>query len=357
MDYLNIRNFGAKGDGHSDDTAALIAAMETASKENGTVYFPAGHYCIHPVKVPSHITLLGNSSWGYSGGRTDETGRHYDPGFLGNTVITALSGDAIALLDMDGCMGTRIVGLSFDGQKLGTCMHGAYSHHRGNEQNICFEDCRFTRFTGSGLRLDAVWVFAVRRCLIFDNGQHGLDIDNGYDGWVIDNQITINQKRGVNAGPGMVCYTANRIEWNKEGGILCNDTQNVNITGNSFDHNFGPAIHFINSRGSAVTGNMSRNDGNGRTGEQSCGFLIEDSQGIALTGNTIWCWQNREKSESGHIADGSPWYGIVTKNLTDCVISQNALHNCASKEIVHDCGGHLRTVISNNMGCTFPFEF
>ena len=90
MYYLNIRDFGAKGDGQTDDTAALLAAMEAATKEYGTVYFPAGNYCIHPVKVPSHITLLGNSSWGYSGGRTDEAGNHYDPGYLGNTVLTAL---------------------------------------------------------------------------------------------------------------------------------------------------------------------------------------------------------------------------------------------------------------------------
>ena len=352
MSYLNIRDFGAKGDGKTDDTAALLAAMEQATQENGTVYFPMGNYMIHPVKVPSHITLMGNSSWGYSD-RPDETGAPADPGYMGNTVLTALSGDANALLDLDGCRGTRIIGLSLDGQNLGECMHGIYSRHRGVEQNNCYEDCRITRFTGCGLKMDWVWVFAIRRCIIIGNRLHGIDVDRGYDGWVIDNQISANGKMGINAGPGMVCYTGNRIEWNKEGGIFCDDTQNINITGNSFDHNFGPGIWFKNSRASAVSGNMSRNDGSGRTDDTSCAFLIEDSQGISLTGNTVWCWPHRELSEAGHTADSTPYYGIVAKNLTDCVISGNALHGCASREVIRDGGGHLRTLISGNVGSTF----
>ena len=43
------------------------------------------------------------------------------------------------------------------------------------------------------------------------------------------------------------------IENAPEGGIFCDDTQNVNITGNSFDHNYGPAIWFRNSRASAAS--------------------------------------------------------------------------------------------------------
>lgn len=62
--YLNIRDFGAKGGGRSDDTQALKDAMARAETESGVVDFPAGHYCVHPVKAPSQITLLGYSAWG-----------------------------------------------------------------------------------------------------------------------------------------------------------------------------------------------------------------------------------------------------------------------------------------------------
>ncbi|MEM1358792.1 MAG: glycosyl hydrolase family 28-related protein, partial [Bacteroidota bacterium] len=39
---LNIKDFGAKGDGKSDDTQALKAAMQAATLGEGTIYFPTG---------------------------------------------------------------------------------------------------------------------------------------------------------------------------------------------------------------------------------------------------------------------------------------------------------------------------
>ena len=56
------------------------------------------------------------------------------------------------------------------------------------------------------MKMDWVWVFAVRRCRITNNRLYGIDVDRGYDGWVIDNNIVKNGLWGINAGPGMVCY-------------------------------------------------------------------------------------------------------------------------------------------------------
>ena len=240
MLYWNIREFGAKGDGKTDDTAALVQGLEAAAKENGTLYFPMGNYAIHPVKVPSHVTLLGNSAWG--------EGEPSKPDSLGHTRLTALSGEARALLDLDACMGTRLIGLTLDGKNLGTKMHGIYSCHGGVEQNNCYEDCLICNFSGSGMKMDWVWVFAVRRCRITNNRLYGIDVDRGYDGWVIDNNIVKNGLWGINAGPGMVCYTANTVAQNLEGGLLADDTQNINVTGNSFRNNGGPGILIRNSR-------------------------------------------------------------------------------------------------------------
>lgn len=53
---LNVKNFGAKGDGRSLDTAAIQAAISACPLES-TVYIPEGIYLITPVFLKSDITL------------------------------------------------------------------------------------------------------------------------------------------------------------------------------------------------------------------------------------------------------------------------------------------------------------
>ncbi|HQZ97448.1 MAG TPA: glycoside hydrolase family 28 protein [Pyrinomonadaceae bacterium] len=57
--FFNIRDYGAKGDGTTLDTAAINKAIETAaSKGGGTVYFPAGTYLSFSIRLKSNITLF-----------------------------------------------------------------------------------------------------------------------------------------------------------------------------------------------------------------------------------------------------------------------------------------------------------
>lgn len=54
----NIRDFGAKGDGKSLDTAAVQAAIDICNKEQGgTVLVPAGVFVIGTVELKSNVTL------------------------------------------------------------------------------------------------------------------------------------------------------------------------------------------------------------------------------------------------------------------------------------------------------------
>jgi polygalacturonase len=55
---FNVRDFGAKGDGLADDTAALQAAIDTATKAGGgTVEIPSGNYLSGPLKLSSNLAL------------------------------------------------------------------------------------------------------------------------------------------------------------------------------------------------------------------------------------------------------------------------------------------------------------
>ncbi len=57
---VSVKDFGAKGDGVTDDTAAFTAAMEAVSAKGGTVSVPVGRYLIKThLSIPSKVTLEG----------------------------------------------------------------------------------------------------------------------------------------------------------------------------------------------------------------------------------------------------------------------------------------------------------
>jgi len=64
-DVVNIKDFGARGDGRSDDAAAFRAALKAASQQDGEIFVPASG---HPYLLASTIALeRGTSIRGASG--------------------------------------------------------------------------------------------------------------------------------------------------------------------------------------------------------------------------------------------------------------------------------------------------
>ena len=63
---VNVVDYGAKGDGVSDDTAAIAAAMNAALGAEQSVYLPAGTYKVGSIRVPNGLTVTGagmSASW------------------------------------------------------------------------------------------------------------------------------------------------------------------------------------------------------------------------------------------------------------------------------------------------------
>ncbi|MEK7152926.1 MAG: glycosyl hydrolase family 28-related protein, partial [Patescibacteria group bacterium] len=88
---INVRDYGAKGDGQTDDTAAIQAAIDAAG--SGLVVFPSGLFMIRGIKVRNKGTAIrGDGRFG--------------------TRIKRLSGNA-PLIDMSG-VGTNIGHLRYD---------------------------------------------------------------------------------------------------------------------------------------------------------------------------------------------------------------------------------------------------
>ncbi|MBI3548191.1 MAG: fibronectin type III domain-containing protein [Elusimicrobia bacterium] len=56
----NVKNFGAKGDGVTDDTAAIQAALDSVKIGGGTVYIPAGTYIVSPIGKTNALVVYSN---------------------------------------------------------------------------------------------------------------------------------------------------------------------------------------------------------------------------------------------------------------------------------------------------------
>ncbi len=69
---VNVRDFGATGDGQSDDTDAIINAINFAIETAKELFFPNGDYVwTRPIKVTKHIRMVGESR--------DSTKLSYEP--------------------------------------------------------------------------------------------------------------------------------------------------------------------------------------------------------------------------------------------------------------------------------------
>jgi polygalacturonase len=79
---VDVRDFGAKGDGIAIDSGAINKAIDhVAGRGGGTVYFPAGSYASYTIRMKSHVSLfLADGAILLAAAPTDRQGYdHADP--------------------------------------------------------------------------------------------------------------------------------------------------------------------------------------------------------------------------------------------------------------------------------------
>lgn len=57
---VNVKDFGAKGDGITDDTLAIQSAINHLGKEGGIVYFPIGTFLCNNIQLKSNLSIVGD---------------------------------------------------------------------------------------------------------------------------------------------------------------------------------------------------------------------------------------------------------------------------------------------------------
>ncbi|MGN0846147.1 MAG: right-handed parallel beta-helix repeat-containing protein, partial [Kiritimatiellia bacterium] len=316
---FNVKDFGAKGDGKTPDTEAIQRALDAAGAVMGTVWFPAGVYRCHGLKVPPHVTLLADPVWIFQGAKAGAVLDLDDP-------------NATCMLDITGAFGVHVHGLVLNGiWEAPKPVHGIFLNNpekwSHKEDSFVFDDIKVMNFSGHGIYLLRVWLFIIRHSQCFRNKGDGMRI-RGWDGFVTDNQFSANGGNGFACDEvgATVMFTANRVEWNGGAGLLLGAGDDWNVTGNSFDRNCGAGLCAVGTTALTVTGNVFRRCGKDARqlaeGERSCQVRLEGCRGLAMTGNT--CLAGRDDGGKGLY---TPQVGFILKNLAYSVISGNALHH------------------------------
>ena len=334
---LNVRQFGAKGDGKADDTKALQSAIDSAASRGGSVFVPPGVYRSGELQVRPHVSITGVPAWDYR------------QGF--GSVIQLADPHASCLLNITGAFGATIDGLAFNGGRLGTSVHGVWLNkpdYGKQEDTFRIERCQVSNFTGDGVRLTRVWCFSVRHSMIGNNSGDGISL-RGWDGFLLDNWLSGNRGAGFAARDenSSCTLTGNRIEWNREG-VLILGGNGYNITGNFFDRAGASGLAVVRGAQMAVTGNFFRRSGKGAAhgSHDSSQIRLEQARGITCCGNNLQVGRDDEGK-----GEWSPSYGIIYKELQNCVITNNVLHEGALEQLMLDLGGHAEgAVVKDNPG-------
>ena len=341
---FDVRQFGAKGDGKSDDTRAIQAAID-AGGQTGAVFVPPGVYLSSELRLRPHVSLIGVAGWSYRS--------------PGGSVLRLNDPKATCLLNITGAFGVSIDGLSLEGGRLGGSIHGIFLNkpdYGKEEDTFRIERSQVSGFSGDGVRLLRAWCFSIRHCMIAHSGGDGVSL-RGWDGFLMDNWLSGNRGAGFGAREenASCTFTGNRIEWNGEGMVIAGG-DGYNITGNFFDRSGGCAL-VLRRRGNApcqqmsITGNFFKRSGKSAQADtyDSGQVRLEGARGVTFSGNNLQV--GRDDGGGGQL---SPSYGIIYRDLQHCLISNNVLHDGATKELLADLGGNeTGVVVKDNPGCLF----
>lgn len=316
---VSVADFGAVGDGVTDDRAAIQAALDAAG-DGQRVYFPgAGPYLVGA----TGLLVTGKSGLELTGRATIKFG-----GVSANSAYTL---GPVGLL-FDACTRSGVSGLRFDGNAQGQGAVGfknctdcfidaceVYACATTDGQIVSAGSTR-TRISNNTVRdstgaTRGIWIGNLSAlemdadCLISGNRVYGNDatgiVVTSVGGAVSDNYSCDNNGSGINF-PGANGYSAKRITCT---GNTCNGnafhgfqsdvaytsdadlSQDIVIAGNVCNGNDGSGIYTVNCRGWTISGNTCT-DNNADATASASGIQADDrSYDLCITGN--YCYDTR----------------------------------------------------------------
>jgi parallel beta-helix repeat protein len=317
---VNVRDFGAKGDGVADDTAKIQKAIDSLAGRGGTVFFPAGTYLLYEAVNGRCLLLRSN---------TDYVGE----GPVSKLLLAPKQGGFARMMTTIGSPTSRdinICRLHFDGNRArqDTTIN---IEHQAAVFLAGVEDCR------------------VEGCLFHDTGGDAVYAFPGSGGFTPSQRVVIENNEmyslgrvGVNlAGASNSIARGNFIHDTDNNALkMEQDAGNVPVSGNKFIRNFvcragGLALSSTGDRANLSNILIEENAFSMTTSQA---LAIAEVSQIEIVRNHIW----------------RPLYGaaITLRSSQDVRIKDNSIREAVSS----GPGNSAIIVFSEISGGTLPYS-
>lgn len=334
----NVKDYGAVGNGTTDDTTAIQAAINAASAAGGgTVFFPAAVYSISQTLVlKTNVTLRGQHAVGWVN-RFPQNVCAIKPSASFTTVTNGDAAISIWGNDITGSSSNegnvRIFDLELDGSLLPA---GSVCgiHAQGQVMDVILRNVTVRNFTHNGIWVNvgagtvAPHDWYMDTVVAYQNANYGFSM-NIVDGYIRDCIATTNGNDGWFLGPfGSLTMTGCQALWNTGNGFTIGsgtNLGNLTVLGALTDRNGADGMHISASTGSGsppivLSGVTFNRDGrNNNTGGGGFAGLRLDGcpNPVIINGITV-----NTGVDDGGAGTNSPQYGVRFTN-TNAYIQVN----------------------------------
>jgi parallel beta-helix repeat protein len=288
---FNVKDFGAVGDGVTDDTAAMQAAIDAASAAGGgTVFVPTGTFIVSAGEEPSDGCLMLKSNVYMEGAGAGKTTVKVADG--SDTKITGVIRSAYGEETHD----FGLSNLTIDGNrdhttgKIDGWFNGYIPGKDGQDSNVTLSGVEIKDCSGYGFDPHEQTVnMLIENCVSHGNGLDGFVADYMIDTKYVNNVAYDNDRHGFNivTSTNDFTMTGNVAYGNGGNGIVVQrgsenipSPHDVTIEGGSVYNNGAEGVLVKLSSDVTVTGVNIHDNG-------SAGVRIYGSSNVLISNNTL----------------------------------------------------------------------